>query len=50
LAGLARCTTTKPILDAIDQVLAQHCGFTEEALDVIINYDIKYHMGKDSDQ
>ncbi len=25
----------------------QHYGFTEEELDYIINYDIKYHMGKD---
>ena len=24
-------------------------GFTEEELDFIINYDIKYHMGRDSE-
>ena len=29
----------------IDYVLAQHYGFTEEELDFIINYDIKYRMG-----
>ena len=23
------------------------CGFTEEELDFIINYDIKYRMGRD---
>ena len=26
---------------------AKHYGFTEEELDYIINYDIKYRMGKD---
>ncbi len=29
----------------IDRVLAQHYGFTDEELDFIINYDIKYRMG-----
>jgi hypothetical protein len=36
---------SKPIIDKIDKVLAQHYGFTEEELDFIINYDIKYRMG-----
>jgi hypothetical protein len=36
---------TKPILDEIDRVLAKHYGFTDEELDFIINYDIKYRMG-----
>ncbi len=36
---------SKPILDEIDKVLAAHYGFTEEELDFIINYDIKYRMG-----
>jgi len=36
---------SKPIMDEIDQVLAQHYGFTDEELDFIINYDIKYRMG-----
>ena len=26
-------------------MLARHYGFTEEELDFIINYDIKYRMG-----
>jgi hypothetical protein len=30
-------------------VLAKHCGFTNEELDFIINYDIKYRMGRDSE-
>ena len=37
---------SKPIIDQIDIVLAQHYSFTEEELDFIINYDIKYRMGK----
>ena len=39
---------SKPILDEIDRVLAQHYGFTDEELDFIINYDIKYRMGQDA--
>ena len=35
----------KPIIDQIDRVLAKHYGFTDEELDFIINYDIKYRMG-----
>ena len=38
---------SKPIIDEIDHVLAQHYGFTDEELDFIINYDIKYRMGRD---
>ena len=37
---------SKPIIDEIDRVLAQHYGFTNEELDFIINYDIKYRMGR----
>jgi hypothetical protein len=36
---------SKSIIDEIDRVLAQHYGFTDEELDFIINYDIKYLMG-----
>jgi len=36
---------SKNIMDEIDKVLAKHYGFTEEELDFIINYDIKYRMG-----
>lgn len=38
----------KPIIDEIDRALAQHYGFTDEELDFIINYDIKYRMGLDN--
>lgn len=36
---------SKHIIDEIDKVLAEHYGFTDEELDFIINYDIKYRMG-----
>ena len=36
---------SKSIIDEIDVVLAHHYGFTDEELDFIINYDIKYRMG-----
>ncbi len=36
---------SKPIINKIDRVLAEHYGFTDEELDFIINYDIKYRMG-----
>ncbi len=37
---------SKPIIDEIDKVLAKHYGFTDEELDFLINYDIKYRMGR----
>ena len=50
LTGLVRYrefypVKSKPIIDEIDTVLATHYSFTEEELDFIINYDIKYRMG-----
>jgi len=36
---------SKLIIDEIDRVLARHYGLTDEELDFIINYDIKYRMG-----
>ena len=33
----------------IDRVLAARYGFTDEELDFIINYDIKYRMGRDAE-
>ena len=36
------------MIDEIDRVLAAHYGFTDEELDFIINYDIKYRMGRDA--
>jgi hypothetical protein len=40
---------SKPIIDEIDTVLAGHYGFTAEELDFIINYDIKYRLGRDTE-
>ena len=41
---------SKPIIDEIDRMLAQHYGFTDEELDFIINYDIKYRMGRSDEE
>ena len=38
----------KPILDQIDTVLAGHYGTAEE-LDFILNYDVKYRLGRDTE-
>ncbi len=40
---------SKPIIDKIDCVLAKHYGLTDEELDFIVNYDIKYRMGRDAE-
>jgi hypothetical protein len=40
----------KDIVDEIDRVLAKHYGLTDEELDFIINYDIKYRLGADADE
>ena len=39
---------SKSAVDEIDKELAKHYGFTDEELDFIINYDIKYRMGRES--
>ena len=39
---------SKLTIDEIDRILAKHYGFTDEELDFIINYDIKYRMGRDN--
>ena len=36
---------SKALIDKIDAGLAEHYGFTDEELDFIVNYDIKYRMG-----
>jgi len=35
----------KDLIDEIDRILAQHYGFTDEELEFILNYDLKYRMG-----
>ena len=44
---LFKVQNSKLIINTIDRVLAEHYGFTNEELDFIINYDIKYRMGRD---
>lgn len=44
-----RTSKSKHIIDDIDRVLAKHYGFSDEELDFIINYDIKYRMGINGD-
>jgi hypothetical protein len=41
---------SKDIIDEIDVILAKYYGFTDEELDFIINYDIKYRMGGADDE
>jgi hypothetical protein len=41
---------SKHIIDEIDGVLARNYGFTEEELDFVINYDIKYRIGLGSEE
>lgn len=45
---VAQVEYSKPIIDEIDHALAKHYGFTDEELDFIINYEIKYRMGQDN--
>ncbi|NTW00195.1 MAG: SAM-dependent methyltransferase [Oscillochloris sp.] len=37
----------KPIIDEIDTLLAYHYGCSDDELDFVLNYDIKYRAGKD---
>lgn len=41
-----RVNQSKPAIDEIDTLLAGHYGFTPEELDFILNYDIKYRLGR----
>jgi hypothetical protein len=42
--------SSKSVIDRIDSLLAEHYRLTEEELDFIINYDIKYRLGSDADE
>lgn len=39
---------SKPLLDKIDALLAVHYQLSDEELDFIVNYDIKYRMGQNT--
>ena len=38
---------SKAIIDEIDKVLGNHYGFSDDEIEYIINYDIKYRMMED---
>lgn len=38
------------ILDEIAAVLAAHYGFTDEELDYLVNYDLKYRLGRGGEE
>lgn len=40
---------SKQYIDEIDIALCEHYGFNEKELDFIINYDVKYRLGKESE-
>ena len=40
---------SKAIIDELDGLLARHYRLTEEQLDFVVNYDIKYRMGADTE-
>jgi hypothetical protein len=44
-----RPSLSKSVIDEIDRCLAKHYDFTDEELDFIINYEIKYRMGQDDE-
>jgi hypothetical protein len=39
----------KPLLDEIDAALAEHYGLSDEELDFITSYDIKYRIGREDE-
>ncbi|MBM3146005.1 MAG: SAM-dependent methyltransferase, partial [Chloroflexi bacterium] len=41
---------SREIIDEIDRALARHYGLSDEELDFIINYDVKYRMGAEAGQ
>lgn len=41
---------SKSIIDEIDEVLAQHYSFSPMEKDFILNYDIKYRLGRDLEE
>lgn len=45
-----KVSRSKEIIDEIDTLLASHYRFTEEELDFIINYDIKYRIRNESEE
>jgi len=53
LTGEVKLESLKPaksqcLIDKIDIALARHYALTDEELDFVINYDIKYRLGADA--
>jgi hypothetical protein len=44
---LFKPSLSKPIIDRIDMILGKHFDLSDEQLDYIINYDIKYRVGRE---
>ena len=45
-----RPSKSKPEIDVIDRLLAKHYRLTDDEIDCILNYDIKYRVGMSSDE
>lgn len=45
-----RVNRSKPILDEIDRVLGKHFGFTDNEIDYIQTFDMKYRLGSSEDE
>jgi hypothetical protein len=45
-----RAGASKPIIDQIDRVLAEHYGLTREQLDFVVNYDGRYRTRADNEE
>ena len=43
-------SSSKSLMDEIDNMLAVHYRFSPEELDFILNYDIKYRMGQEDEE
>ena len=41
---------SKSIIDEIDAVLSKHFAFTDEELDFVVNYDIKFRLAYEEDE
>ena len=39
----------KPLLDEIDAAMAEHFRLSDDELDFIVNYDVKYRIGSSQD-
>ena len=42
-------TASKPLIEEIDRVIQKHYNLTDDELEYIINYDIKYRLRKETE-